>query len=115
MIKRIKITQGNSINSGKFKLNIKNISFLDYGGKQIMRSLWEPDISTAVSNNQQAEFGTATEESEVQNAAPAAFPKLFTCRVETGFFCYSVMLLPENCCSTSLFTTGYKRLPEGGG
>jgi hypothetical protein len=23
------------------------------------------------------------------------------------------MPLPENCCSTSLFTTGYKRLAEG--
>jgi hypothetical protein len=36
-----------------------------------MRSLQELDISTAVPNNQQAEFGMAlsTEESEVQNAA----------------------------------------------
>jgi hypothetical protein len=24
-----------------------------------------------------------------------------------------VMVLPKNCCSTSLFTTGYKRLAEG--
>jgi hypothetical protein len=31
----------------------------------------------------------------------------------TGFSCYNVTPLPENCCSTSLFTTVYKRLPEG--
>jgi hypothetical protein len=43
----------------------------------------------------------------------AAFPKLFTFR-EAGFSCYNVSLLPENCCPTSLFTTGYKRVAEGG-
>jgi hypothetical protein len=44
----------------------------------------------------------------------AAFPKLFTFRERAGFSCYNVMPIPENCCSTSLFTTGYKRLAEGG-
>jgi hypothetical protein len=47
-----------------------------------------------------------------------AFPKLFTFRERSrnsGFSCYNVTLLPENCYSNSLFTTGYKRLPEGGG
>jgi hypothetical protein len=38
----------------------------------------------------------------------AAFPKLF----KAGFSRYNVTPLPENC-STS-FTTGYKRLAEGG-
>jgi hypothetical protein len=32
-----------------------------------------------------------------------------------GFSCYSVTPLPENCCSTSLFTTGCNRLAEGDG
>jgi hypothetical protein len=34
--------------------------------------------------------------------------------VGTGFFCYNVIPLFENCCSTFLFTTRYKRLAEGG-
>jgi hypothetical protein len=33
--------------------------------------------------------------------------------MKAGFSCHNVMSLPENCCST-LFTTGYKRLAEGG-
>jgi hypothetical protein len=57
-------------------------------------------------------FGTtpATEESKKERCSSAAFPKLFN----AGFSCYNVMPLPEKCCSTSLFTTGYKRLTEGG-
>jgi hypothetical protein len=56
-------------------------------------------------------FGTApaAEESEKVRCSSAGFPKLFN----SGFSCYNVTLLPENCCST-LFTTGYKRLAEGG-
>jgi hypothetical protein len=42
---------------------------------------------------------------------------LLRCLVErsrnAGFFCYNVIPFPKNCCST-LFTTGYKRLAEGG-
>jgi hypothetical protein len=30
-----------------------------------------------------------------------------------GSSCYNVTPLLENCCSTSLFTSGYKRLTEG--
>jgi hypothetical protein len=46
-----------------------------------MRSLRELDISTAVPNNLQAEFGTApaTEESEKARCSTAVFPKVFTC------------------------------------
>jgi hypothetical protein len=45
----------------------------------------------------------------------AAFSKMFTSReVITGFSCYNVIPLPENCCSMSLFTNVYKRLAEGG-
>jgi hypothetical protein len=43
----------------------------------------------------------------------SCFPKLFR-SWNAGFSCYNVMPLPEECCSTSLFTTGYKRLAEGG-
>jgi hypothetical protein len=45
----------------------------------IMRSLWERDISTAVPNNWQAEFGKApgTEEGKMQHSC---FPKLFMFR-----------------------------------
>jgi hypothetical protein len=59
-------------------------------------------------------FGTAraTEESKKVRCSSASFPKLFRSR-STGFSCYNVMPLPKNCCSTYLFTTGYKRLPEG--
>jgi hypothetical protein len=32
----------------------------------------------------------------------------------TGFSYYNVTPLPKYCCSTSSFTTVYKRLPEGG-
>jgi hypothetical protein len=65
-------------------------------------------------NDLQAEFGIApaTEESEKVRCSSAAFPKLFRNR-NTGSFCYNVTPFPENCCST-LFTTGYKRLTEGG-
>jgi hypothetical protein len=64
----------------------------------------------------QAEFGraTATERGR-QNAAQLLFLNcLLQGSKNTSFSCYNVMLLPENCCSTSLFTTGYKRLTEGG-
>jgi hypothetical protein len=66
----------------------------------------------------------------------AAFPKMFICRLRSaqpwlqkscfsevayiqrsrneGFSCYNVTPLPKNHCSISLFTTGYKRLTEGG-
>jgi hypothetical protein len=40
---------------------------------------------------------------------------LFTFRERNrniGVSCYNVTPLPENCCSTSLFTTVYKRLAE---
>jgi hypothetical protein len=33
---------------------------------------------------------------------------------KAGFSCYDITPLPKNCCSTFLFTTGYKRLAEGG-
>jgi hypothetical protein len=44
-------------------------------GKWIMRSLWEPDVSTVVLNDLQAEFGMAqaTEENKRQNAAQLLF------------------------------------------
>jgi hypothetical protein len=48
------------------------------------------------------------EESWKLRCSSAAFPKLFN----AVFSCYNVMLLPENQCSTSLFTTGYKRFTE---
>jgi hypothetical protein len=38
---------------------------------------------------------------------------LFQRSRNAGFSCYSVTPFPENCCST-LFTTGCKRLTEGG-
>jgi hypothetical protein len=47
----------------------------------------------------------------------AVFPKLFVFRERSrnaGFSCYNVTPLPKKCCSTSLFTTGYKRLAEEG-
>jgi hypothetical protein len=47
----------------------------------------------------------------------ADFPKLLIFRERrrnAGFSCYNVMPLTKNCYSTSLFTTGYKRLLEGG-
>jgi hypothetical protein len=47
-------------------------------GDWIMRSLWELDISTAVPNNQQAEFGT-TPAAEAKFST-AAFLKLFMFR-----------------------------------
>jgi hypothetical protein len=50
------------------------------------------------------------EESEKVRCSIAAFPKLLMFR-EVAM---RVSLLPENSCSTSLFTTGYKRLTEGG-
>jgi hypothetical protein len=51
-------------------------------GEQIMRRLWELDISTVVLNDLQAEFGTApaSEESKKAKCSTAAFPKLFTLR-----------------------------------
>jgi hypothetical protein len=78
-----------------------------------MRSLLEPDISTAMSSNPQAEFAmtSATEEREGK-CSTAAFPKMFMFRgfVITVFSCYNVTPLPMNCCSTYLFATVYKRL-----
>jgi hypothetical protein len=68
-----------------------------------------------VLNDLQAEFGTApaAEESKKAKCSPTAFPKLFKFReVERGPAV--VTPLPEDCCSTSSFTTGYKRLAEGG-
>jgi hypothetical protein len=55
----------------------------------------------------------ATEERKMQHSW---FPTLFTVQRsrKAGFSCYNVTPLSKNCCSTSLFTTGYKRLPEGG-
>jgi hypothetical protein len=75
-------------------------------GEWIMRSLWELDTSTVVLNDLQAQFGMApaTEESKGKMQ--------HTCLRNTGFFCYDVMPLLENCCSTFLFTTVYKRLAE---
>jgi hypothetical protein len=50
-------------------------------GEQIMRSLWELDISTAVLNDLQAEFGTApaTEESEKAKGSTAAQLLFLSC------------------------------------
>jgi hypothetical protein len=75
-------------------------------------------MSTIELDDLQDEFdmAPATEESEKAKCSSAAFPKLLMFRERsrnTGFSCYSVTPLPENCCST-LFTTGYERLAEGG-
>jgi hypothetical protein len=60
-----------------------------------MRSLGELDISTAVSNNQQAEFGRPQlQKSARAKCSTAAFPKVFTFRERAGFSCYNVMPLP---------------------
>jgi hypothetical protein len=72
-----------------------------------------------VLNDLQAEFGTApaTEESEKIKCSTAVFPNLFTFRERNrnaGFSCYNVTPLLKNCCSTYLFTTGFKRYAEGG-
>jgi hypothetical protein len=50
----------------------------------------------------------SAEESKVQNVVYIQKSR------KEDFSCYSVMPLLENCYSTSLFTTGYKRLTEGG-
>jgi hypothetical protein len=67
----------------------------------------------------QAEFGTVAEEIKKAKCSTAAFPKLFMFRevgtvgTQVSFVTVSTPL-HENYCSTSLFTTGYKRLAEGG-
>jgi hypothetical protein len=54
----------------------------------------------------------AREEGKMQNSC---FPKLFKFREVGRQVSLVTMSCPsENCCSTSLFTTGYKRLAEGG-
>jgi hypothetical protein len=50
-------------------------------GEQNMRSLWEPDISTAMSNNLQAELARPQPQNRVRaKYSMAAFPKMFTFR-----------------------------------
>jgi hypothetical protein len=73
-------------------------------GEQIMRSLRERDIRTAVSNNWQAEFGMApaTEQGKMQHSCVSKDVYLWRSRI-TSFSCYNVTPLPENCRSTSLF------------
>jgi hypothetical protein len=60
-------------------------------------------------------FGTApaAEESEKARCSSAAFPKLFMFREVEMQVSLVTVLLPE-LYSTSLFTTGYRRLAEGG-
>jgi hypothetical protein len=75
------------------------------------------NIGTLMLNDLQAEFGTApaAEGSEVQNAAQLLFLSCLLQRSrKAGLSCYNVTPFPENGCSTSLFTIGYKRLTEGG-
>jgi hypothetical protein len=75
-------------------------------------------ISTVVLNDLQSKFGTApaAEESERQNAAQLLFLSCLCSEKEVGTQVSLVTMshpLPENCCSTCFFTTGYKRLTEG--
>jgi hypothetical protein len=74
--------------------------------------LWEAYISTVVLNDR---LSLARPQLQTK-CSIAAFLKLLLFREvgTAGFSCYNVMPFPENCCSTSLFTTGYKRLTEGG-
>jgi hypothetical protein len=70
-------------------------------------------------NDLQAEFGMApaAEESKRQNAAQLLFLSCLCSEKEVGTQVSLVTMsrpLPKNCCSTSLFTTGYKRLAEEG-
>jgi hypothetical protein len=62
----------------------------------------------------QVEIGTALAVEE-EKCKTAAFHKLFMFRKAGTQVSLVIMShpLPENCCSTSLFTTGYKRLTEG--
>jgi hypothetical protein len=74
------------------------------------------DIRTVVLNILQAEIGTApaAEEREKMRCSSADFPKMFMFR-KAGVPLVTMTHPPllENSCSTSLFTTGYKRLTEG--
>jgi hypothetical protein len=57
-----------------------------------MRSIGELDISTAVSNSLQAEFGMAPAAEEVKTkCSTSAFPNIFTFRERAGFSCYNVI------------------------
>jgi hypothetical protein len=81
----------------------------------IMRSLWELVISTVVLNDRLSLAQPQPQKRARQNAAQLLFLScLCSERKITGFYCYSVTPHPTSCCSTSLFTTGYRRLTEGG-
>jgi hypothetical protein len=61
-----------------------------------------------------AEIGTTPAVKEENTEQLHFLNCLHSERQKAGSSCYNDMLLPENCCSTSLFITGYKRLAEGG-
>jgi hypothetical protein len=67
-----------------------------------------------VSNNLQAEFGTAPATEGVKaKCSTAAFPKMFTLQRESRFLSLQCHGPPQELLLTS-FTTVYKRLAEGG-
>jgi hypothetical protein len=96
--------------------HVLNLFMADSCGEESMRSLWGHKHScTQYSAGWDLAQPQPQKRARRHDAAQLLFLSCYVQRSRnTGSSYYNLTPLPENCCSSSLFPPGYKRLAEGG-